>query len=212
MLNKYDIKINGNIIINSTLIRILNIVLSLISSMLVIFSFVGNIARKADSFYMRSGIGVSKLIISSMLFELIIYGTYLSIKFLVNKNIKFSILELIFGTVVIISFINYGIYFTETNDKNVVYLFAIFMIITLSSFLVNKIIEYKFWKGIYTEGIKLYGESFKEYHNVELEISKQLTDKEKLDICINKFNFGDSCIVIDLINFKNRYKKYKENK
>lgn len=46
------------------------------------------------------------------------------------------------------------------------------MIISLSSFLVNKIVEYKFWCEIYIEGIKVYGENFKEYHNVEIEISR----------------------------------------
>lgn len=86
------------------------------------------------------------------------------------------------------------------------------MIISLSSFLVNKIVEYKFWCEIYIEWIKVYVENYKEYHNVEIEISRQLTDKEKLDICINKFNFGDSCIAIDLVNFKNRNKLKKVNK
>lgn len=212
MKYKYDVTVNGNIAINTISAGILNIVSKLMVGIILILSFSGDIGRKVDSFYIMNGIGISKLILLCIPFGLVVYMINIAINHFSYKYIKFSITEFVYGIVACIVTLNYMIYFEETNDRKVIYLFATFIAIVLTTILVNKIVEYRFWKGIYTEGIKLYGEKFKDYHNIEVEFSKELADKEKLDICINRFNFGESCIAIDLIKLQNRYKEYKEIK
>ncbi|WP_338631269.1 hypothetical protein [Clostridium baratii] len=207
MKNKYNVTVNGDIKINTISASILNIVSKLMLGIIFILSFSGEVGRTVDSFYSMNGIGISKLVFVCMPLGLMIYMINI---FIVKKHIKFSIEELVYAIVACIVNINYIIYLCETNDRKVIYLIAIFIVIVLLKILVNKIVEYRFWKGIYTDGIKLYGEKFKDYHSVEVEFNKELDDKEKLDICINRFNFGKSCIAIDLIKLHNRYKSIEK--
>lgn len=212
MTNNYNINIYENLEIKNKFYAIAKVLLIISEIGLVIFSFIGDIGRTANEFYISNEIGIVKLILLLSVFSFPIYLMKISLEFINTQGIKISIIEFIsyiFATIVIC---NYWIYYELTNNKKVVYLVFCCLMIWLIKCLISIIVQYNFWKNIYEEGIKLYGDKFEEYHEVVIENKKHLTDREQLDICINLFNSDCGLISIDLIKLKSKYKKWRENK
>ncbi|MDU2674224.1 MAG: hypothetical protein E7C50_00400 [Clostridium sp.] len=212
MNSKYNINIYGNLEIKNKFYVLAKLLLTISEVGLILFSFIGDIGRTANEFYISNGIGVVKLILSLSVFCLPIYLMKISLEFMNTQSINFSIIELIgciFAGVVIF---NYWIYYDLTNNKKVIYLVICCLIIWLIKSLISIIIQYRFWEKIHEEGIKLYGDSFEEYHEVVIEYNKSLTDREQLDICINLFNSVCGLISIDLVKLQIKYKKWREKK
>ncbi len=178
---------------------------------LIIFSFIGDVGRIANEFYISNRIGIVQLILLLAIFTLPIYLMKFSLEFMNNKGIKFSIIEFIACIFAGIVIFNYWIYYELTNNKKVIYLGICCLIIWLIKCLISIVLQYRFWKEIYVEGIKLYRDSFEEYHEVVIKNKKHLTDREQLDICINLFNSECGLISIDLVKLQIKYKKWREN-
>lgn len=200
MKSKFNVEVQRNLSINHPFYGITRIVSILISITLLISSFIGDVGRIADDFYISKGYGISELIMSLIPLAIPIYLAKIVIEIMVRNRIKgFSIDEMVIYILGCIGILNYFIYFEATNDKRIAYLLIVYFIILGISILGNMVIKYHFWKDIYEEGIKLYGDRFKEYHEVVMEYSKPLTYKEQLDICINAFNFDDVGLIVSLI-------------
>lgn len=213
MKSKFNVEVQRNLSINHPFYGITRIVSILISITLLISSFIGDVGRIADDFYISKGYGISELIMLLIPLAIPIYLAKIAIEIMVGNRIEgFSINEMIIYILGTIGVFNYFIYFEETNDKRVAYLLIVYFIIWGISILGNMVIKYRFWKDIYEEGVKLYGDRFKEYHEVVIENSKSLTDEEQLNICINAFNFDDVGLIVSLIKLQTKYKKWRENK
>lgn len=213
MKSKFNVEVQRNLSINHPFYGITKIVSILISITLLISSFIGDVGRTADDFYISKGYGISGIIILVIPLAIAIYLAKITTEILIGNRIEgFSINEMIIYILGTIGVLNYFIYFEETNDKRMAYLLIVYFIIWGISILGNMVIKYRFWKEIYEEGVKLYGDRFKEYHEVVIENSKPLTYKEQLDICINAFNFDDVGLIVSLIKLQTKYKKWRENK
>ncbi|MBS6503337.1 MAG: hypothetical protein KH415_17250 [Clostridium sp.] len=212
MNSKYNINVYENLEIKNKLYVLAKLLLIISEIGLILFSFIGDIGRTANEFYVSNRIGVTQLILLLAIFNFPIYLMKIALEFMNTQSIKFSIKEFIgciFASMVIF---NYWIYYELTNNKKVIYLVICCLIIWLIKCLISIVLQYRFWKEIYEEGIKLYGDSFEEYHKVVIKNKKHLTDREQLDICINLFNSDCGLISIDLIKLKSKYKKWRENK
>lgn len=213
MKSKFNVEVQRNLSINHLFYGITRILSSIICIILFFSSFIGNVGRIADNFYSSNDYGISELIMLLTLLGIPIYLFKIGIEIILRNRIEgFSINEMIIYILATIGVFNYSIYFESTKDKRVVYLLIIIFIIFLIKVLGELVIKYRFWKDVYEEGIKLYGDSFKEYHEVVIENSKPLTDREQLDICINAFNFDDVGLIVSLIKLQIKYKKWRENK
>lgn len=212
MKSKFNVEVQRNLSINHPFYGITRIVSILISITLLISSFIGDVGRIADAFYISKGYGISGIIILVIPLAIAIYLAKIAIEIMIRDRIKgFSSAEMISCIFCIIGIFNYSIYFEATNDKRMAYLLIVYFIIWGISILGNMVIKYRFWKDIYEEGIKLYGDRFKEYHEVVIENSKPLTDKEQLNICINALNFDDIGFCGNLVKLQMKYKKWREN-
>ncbi|CAM2078656.1 MAG: hypothetical protein NSGCLCUN01_02857 [uncultured Clostridium sp.] len=213
MKSKFNVEVQRNLSINHPFYGITKIVSILISITLLISSFIGDVGRIADDFYISNGYGISKIIMFLIPFSILIYVTKIGIEILIGNRIEgFSINEMIIYILGTIGVFNYLIYFEATNDKRMAYLLIVYFIIWGISILGNMVIKYRFWKDIYEEGVKLYGDRFKEYHEVVIENSKPLTDEEQFNICINALNFDDIGLCGNLVKLHMKYKKWRENK
>lgn len=212
MNSNYNINIYENLEIKNKFYALAKVLLIISEIGLIIFSFIGDVGRIANEFYVSNRIGVIQLILLLAIFSFPIYLMKIALEFMNTQSIKFSIIEFIgciFANMVIF---NYWIYYDLTNNKKVIYLAICCLIIWLIKCLISIIVQYRFWKEIYEEGIKLYGDSFEEYHEVVIENKKYLTDRGKLDTCINLFNSDNRLISIDLIKLQIKYKKWREKK
>ncbi|CAM2079678.1 MAG: hypothetical protein NSGCLCUN01_03905 [uncultured Clostridium sp.] len=213
MKSKFNVEVQRNLSINHPFYGITKIVSILISITLLISSFIGDVGRTADDFYISKGYGISGIIILVIPLAIAIYLAKIAIEIILRNRTKgFSSVEMISCIFCIIGIFNYLIYFEATNDKRMAYLLIVYFIIWGISILGNMVIKYRFWKDIYEEGVKLYGDRFKEYHEVVIENSKPLTDEEQFNICINAFNFDDVGLIVSLIKLQIKYKKWRENK
>ena len=212
MKSKFNVEVQRNLSITHTFYGITRIASILISIILLISSFIGDVGRIADDFYISKGCGISGIIILVIPLAIAIYLAKIAIEIILRNRTKgFSSVEMISCIFCIIGIFNYSIYFEATNDKRMAYLLIVYFIIWGISILGNMVIKYRFWKDIYEEGIKLYGDRFKEYHEVVIENSKPLTDKEQLNICINALNFDDIGFCGNLVKLQMKYKKWREN-
>ena len=212
MKSKFNVEVQRNLSINHPFYGITRIISILISITLLISSFIGDVGRIADDFYISNGYGISGIIILVIPLAIAIYLAKIAIEIILRNRTKgFSSVEMISCIFCIIGIFNYSIYFEATNDKRMAYLLIVYFIIWGISILGNMVIKYRFWKDIYEEGIKLYGDRFKEYHEVVIENSKPLTDKEQLNICINSLNFDDIGFCGNLVKLQMKYKKWREN-
>jgi hypothetical protein len=211
MKKNYDVKINGNILINKFKVvnYVSSIIFKLISIVLILGGFFGEIGKFSDNMYLNESLEISRIVRVLFIISFFIYFMMLLTKLMFTKKAKISIIEILAGCFIIMSFLNYVVYFQETNDKKVVYLLIIYLVIWTLNISVDILTKYYFWKEIYTEGIKLYGDNFKEYHEININYGKELTDREKLDICINEMSFGKSSIIIDLIKLQMKNKNIK---
>ncbi len=211
MNSRYNINIYENLEIKNRFYSLAKVFLIISEVGLIIFSLIGDVGRIANEFYISNGIGVVKLILLLSVLSFPIYLMKISLEFMNTQSIRLSIIEFIGCIFVCMVIFNYCIYYDLTNNKKVLYLGICCLIIWLIKSLISIIIQYRFWKEIYEEGIKLYGDSFEEYHEVVMEYSRALTDKEQLDTCINLFNSDNSLISIGLVKLQIKYKKWREN-
>lgn len=211
MNSKYNINIYGNLEIKNKFYVLAKLLLTISEVGLIIFSFIGDVGRIANEFYISNGIGVVKLILLLSVLSFPIYLMKISLEFMNTQSIKLSIVEFmgcIFAGMVMF---NYCIYYDLTNNKKVIYLVICCLIIWLIKSIISIVLQYCFWKEIYEEGIKLYGDRFEEYHEVVIEYNKSLTDREQLDICINLFNSDCGLVSIALVKLQIKYKKWRAN-
>ena len=170
MKSKFNVEVQRNLSITHTFYGITRIASILISIILLISSFIGDVGRIADDFYISKGYGISGIIILVIPLAIAIYLAKIAIEIILRNRTKgFSSVEMISCIFCIIGIFNYSIYFEATNDKRMAYLLIVYFIIWGISILGNMVIKYRFWKNIYKEGIKLYGDNFEEYHEVVIE-------------------------------------------
>ena len=107
-----------------------------------------------------------------------------------------------------LSFFNYLAYYEVYNYKNIHYIYIIILILSIILKNIFRILaEYKFINDVVKLGIEKYGDSYKEYKEVIINLSKDVTEEDILKISLNHINFGQINPIVNLLNKRREKRK-----
>ena len=183
--------------------KITNIIGKLLIGVLILNSLIGNVVVVANRFCIENNISINQIFIYITCFSIAIYLFSWVIRYMLFKVSNILISDIALTWIMILSFFNYLAYFEVNNYKNIHHSYIYIGVIVLSIILKNIfriMAEYKFINDVIKLGIEKYGDNYKEYKEVIINLSKDVTEEDILKISLNHINFGEINPIIEFIN------------